>query len=69
MYLTWCNTVDGHWRLGDLETELGGIRSIASTTTGDKFPPSQWEYYGDGSWNTDDATLTIESEYLPIILP
>ena len=65
MYLTWCNTVDGYWLVGDPETELGWL---ASTTSGDKFPPSQWEYWGNGSWNTDDATLTIESEYLPIII-
>ena len=65
MYLTWCNTVEDYWLVGDPETEEAGI---SSTTTGDKTPPSQWEYYDGESWHTDDATLTIEGQYLPIII-
>ena len=68
MYLTWCNTVAGYWKAGDPETEVGWIES---TTSGDKTPPSQWQYYNyaSDSWHTDDPTLTIESQFLPIIIP
>ena len=59
MYLTWCNTVDGYWKIGILETEWAGITSIS---TGDKTPPSQWQYYDGDSWKKDDATITIEGD-------
>ena len=59
LYLTWCNAVDGYWMVGDPDTNTGGI---ASATTGDEIPPSQWQYYYNDSWNTDDATLIIESQ-------
>ena len=52
----------------DPDTDNAGIASIASWTTGDKFPPSQWGYYDGDSWYKDDATITIESQYLPIII-
>ena len=50
--------------MGDHETEVVGIRS----KPGDKFPPSQWQYYHSGFWHKDDATLTIESQCLPCLL-
>jgi len=49
---------------------LGGPVGLRSQETGDLLPPTQnWEYWGDGKWTNDDASLTLTFASLPTPCP